>query len=143
MPYLFGTDTQTIILKQESHKLFQEFEVETGVAVKKGMPVYITGDEQVSPALNTTTTQQFIGISMHDGAAGELVTIMMKAYAIIFAEVETDSLVAGPVRIGTTDPYNATTGYVLIDDASVGATNQLGWALEGGDDGDVVRLALL
>ena len=143
MPYLFGTDTSTIILKSESHKLFQEFEVEAAVTIVKGMPVYITGDEQVSPATTSTTTQQFIGFSMHDGAAGELVTVMMKAYAIIFAECETDSLAAGPVRIGTTNPFNATTGYVLIDDDTVGATNQLGWALEGGDDGDVVRLALL
>lgn len=143
MPYLFGTDTKTIILKQESHKLFQEFEVEAAVSIKKGMPVYITGDGQVSPAIVSNTTQQFIGISMHDGDAGELVTVMMKAWAIIFAECETDSLAPGPVRIGSTNPYNGTTGYVLIDDASVSATNQLGWALEGGDDGDIVRVALL
>ena len=143
MPYLFGTDTKTIILKQESHKLFQEFEVETAVSVKKGMPVYITGDGQVSPNLVTTTTQQTIGISMHDGEAGELVTVMMKAYAIIFAECETAGLVAGPVSNGTTDPYNAVTGYVLIDDAVVTSATQLGWALEGGGDGDIVRVALL
>lgn len=143
MPYLFGTDTKTIILKQESHKLFQEFEVATGQTIYKGQPVYISGDGEVTAAGTSTTTQQVIGFSMHDGVAGELITVMMKAHAIIFAECETDSLVAGPVRIGTTAVYNATTGYVLIDDASVGATNQLGWALEGGDDGDVVRVALL
>lgn len=143
MPYLFGTDTATKILKSESHKLFEEFEVEASQTIYKGQPVYITGDGQVTPAGTSTTTQAMIGISMHDGTAGELVTVMMKAWAIIFAECETDSLAVGPVRIGSSAVYNTTTGYVLIDDASVGATNQIGWALEGGDDGDIVRVALL
>lgn len=143
MPYLFGTDTSTIVLKSESHKLFQEFEVETGQSVKKGQPVVIAGDETVQAAGIASTTQEIIGFSMHDGDAGELVTVMMKAFAILFVEVETAALVAGPVRLGTTSVYNATTGYVLIDDATVGATNQVGWAIEGGGVGDIVRLAVL
>lgn len=143
MPYLFGTETKTIVLKSESHKLFHEFEVEAAVTVKKGQPVYITGDGQVSPALVGTAANLMIGFSMHDGVAGELVTVMMKAYAIIFAECETAALVAGPVRIGSAAVYNATTGYVLIDDFTVTAANQIGWAIEGGGIGDVVRVALL
>lgn len=143
MPYSVGSETKTIILKSESQKLAHEFEVEASATIVKGMPVYITGDLQVSPNTKDTTTQQTIGIALQDGTEGELVTVKMKAYAIIFVEVETDSLAAGPVRIGTTDPYNGTTGYTLIDDDTVGATNMIGWAIEGGDDGDVVRLALL
>lgn len=143
MPYLFGTDTKTILLKHESHKLHQEFEVNTGQTVKKGQPVVIAADEKVQAAGTGSTTQQIIGISLHDGIAGELVTVMMKAYAIIFAECETNTLAAGPVRIGSSAVYNATTGYVLIDDATVTHANQLGWAIEGGDDGDIVRVALL
>jgi len=143
MPYLFGADTKTIVLKTESHKLFHEFEVEAGQEVKKGQPVIIVADEQVQPAATSSTTQQIIGFSMHDGLAGELVTVMMKAFALLFVECETDSLAAGPVRIGSAAVYNGTTGYVLIDDDTVGPTNQLGWALEGGDDGDIVRLAVL
>ena len=143
MPYLFGETSKTTILKQENHKLFQEFEVESGQTVYKGQPVVISGDNQVQAAGISSTTQQIIGISMHDGTAGELVTIMMKAYAVIFAECETASLVAGPVRVGSSAVYNGTTGYVLIDDASVTYANQIGWAIEGGNDGDVVRVALL
>lgn len=143
MPYPFGTDTKTILLKHESHKLHQEFEVNTGQTVKKGQPVVIAGDELVQPAGTGSTTQQIIGISIHDGIAGELVTIVMKAFVIIFAECETNSLVAGPVRLGSAAVYNATTGYVLIDDLSVTHLNQLGWAIEGGDDGDIIRVALL
>ena len=143
MPYLFGTDTTTIVLKSESHKLFQEFEVTTGESVKKGQPVIIAADEEIQEAGTTSTTQQIIGFTMHDGDAGELVTVMMKAYAILFVECETAALAAGPVRLGSTNVYNAATGYVLIDDDTVGATNQVGWALEGGGDGDIVRLAVL
>lgn len=143
MPYLFGETTQTIILKQESHKLFHEFEVNVGQTVYKGQPVVIAGDGLVQAAGTASTTQQIIGISMHDGVAGELVTVMMKAWAILFMECETSGLVAGPVRIGTSDVYNETTGYVRIDDASVDHNDQIGWALEGGGVGDVVRVALL
>ena len=143
MTYLFGVDTKTIVLKSESHKLFHQFEVEASQAVKKGQPVVITDDEQVQPAGTTSTTQQIIGFSMHDGDEGELVTVMMKAYAILFVQVETASLAAGPVRLGTTGVYDAGTGYVLIDDATVDHNDQLGWALEGGGVGDIVRCALL
>lgn len=143
MPYIFGDETKSKFLKLESHKLFNEFEVATGETIYQGQPVYLSGDNEVTALPTSGTTQQCIGISMHDGGEGELVTVMMKAHAIIFVECETDALAAGPVRIGTTNVYNATTGYVLIDDASVSATNMIGWAIEGGDDGDVVRLAVL
>jgi len=143
MPYLFGDTTTTTILKSQSHKLSEEFEVNTSKTVYKGQPVVIAADGKVEAAGTASTTQQIIGYSLHDGTAGELVTIVLKAYAILFVECETDSLAAGPVRLGSSAVYNATTGYVLIDDASVSATNQIGWAIEGGDDGDVVRVALL
>jgi len=143
MPYLFGINSKTTFLKTESGKLFEEFVVQATKSVKKGQPVIITGDGQIDAAAVGSTTQQVVGYSMHDGAAGVLVTVMMKAPMIIFAEIETAGLVAGPVRIGTTSPYNATSGYVLIDDASVSTTNMLGWALEGGGIGDIVRVALL
>jgi len=143
MPYLFGTDTKTIILKSESHKLFQEFEVNTGQTVYKGQPVVIADDGIVQAAGISSTTQQIIGFSMHDGVAGELITVMMKAYAIVFAECETNALAAGPVRLGSSAVYNATTGYILIDDDTVTYATQIGWALEGGDDGDIIRVALL
>jgi len=143
MPYTFGEETKTIVLKSESHKLFEEFEVNTGQTVKKGQPVVIAGNGIVQAAGIASTTQAIIGFSMHDGDAGELVTVMMKAYAILFVQCETASLAAGPVRLGSTAVYNSTDGYVYIDDASVTHLNQIGWAIEGGDVDDVVRLALL
>lgn len=143
MPYTIGSKIKSTFLKTESHKLFQEFEVNTSKAVKAGQPVVMEADEKIGPITTSSSTQAIIGIAMQDGAAGELVTVMMKAFAIIYAECETDSLAVGPVRIGSSAVYNATTGYVLIDDASVDHSNQIGWALKSGDDGDVVPVAIL
>ncbi len=143
MPYTVGSETKTTFLKLENHKLMHEFEVEDSVEVFPGQPVFISGDGQVSPILTSTGAINIIGIAMQGGVAGELVTVMMtKASAIIFMECETDSLAVGPVRTGTTNVYNGTTGYNLIDDASVVEANHIGWAIEGGDDGDVVRVAV-
>ena len=68
---------------------------------------------------------------------GELVTVMMKAFAIVWMECATDSLVAGPVTIHA-NGYNTTTGFLEVDDASVTAANMVGWALDAGDDGDLL-----
>jgi hypothetical protein len=144
MPYLFGTDTRTIILKSESHKLFEEFEVAAAQTVAKGQPVVISGNELVSPAGIAATTQQIIGISMHDAIAGELITVMVKGWAITFVECETALLVAGPVKLGGVATFNPLTGYVMIDDAAVSHLNQIGWAIEGGVAiGDIVRVIWL
>lgn len=110
---------------------------------KIGQPLVLVGDGTVEPMKIENTTQQVIGIAMQDKSETEAVTIMMKAHSVIFAECETDTLVAGPVRLGTSAVYNATTGYVLVDDATVDHNDQIGWALEGGDDGDVIKVALL
>lgn len=141
MPEPFGDTTKTLFLKSESHKLFQEFEVEAGEAVKKGQPVAIVATGDVQPAA-TASAHTIIGVSMHDGAAGELVTVMMRAYLITWCESATDSLTAGPVLVHA-NLINGTTGYVEVDDASVDTTNICGHALDDGDDGDLVRVAWL
>lgn len=234
MPYLFGTDTKTKILKSESHKLFNEFEVgpskatltvstalitgnstvvtingtaltavvfddsaaatmtalaamiESSSAVAsatvsslvitiyaadptstltvsavttggsteptwaaasdtntiyKSQPVRLQADGTIEPCINGNYKHQNIGIAMHDGLGGELVTVMMKGFAIIFAECATDSLVAGPVTIHS-NGYNTTTGYLEVDDASVTIDNLFGWALDGGDGGDLIRVVV-
>lgn len=144
MPYPLGDVTKTTFLKLESHKLFHEFEVEAAVTIYPGQPVFISGDEQVSPITTTPeATHLIIGIAMQGGTAGELITVMMKAYAIVFMQAETASLAAGAVRTGSTSVYNATDGYNYVDDASVTAANIIGWALEGGDADDVIRVAIL
>lgn len=142
MPTPFGDTTKTLFLKSESHKLFNEFEVTTGQSIKKGQPVILNAVGTVTPAGAAAAPSAVIGVSMHDGDAGELVTVMMKAYLITFAEAGTAALVAGPVKIHTT-VYNAVTGYVEVDDASVTTADICGWALDAGGDGDVIRVAWL
>lgn len=109
--------------------------------IYRGHPAVLTADGKVEPATSSHIKQKIIGISMHNSVGGEVVTIQMKAIAIVFMECATDSLVAGPVAIHA-NGRNAVTGYLEVDDASVTHLNQLGWALDAGDDGDVIRVAI-
>ena len=106
----------------------------------KGRPVVLNSDGTVAPARVDDSNHEIIGIAVIDAIEFEDVTVMMKAFVIIFAEWKADTSLAGPV---TFDAYNAVTGYNEVDDASVDTTNQWGWALDNGDNGDVTRVALL
>ena len=140
MPYLFGQDTSTIFHKSESHKLFQEFEVVAGTDIKRGQPLVLETVGTVDLAADGDGPNLIIGVAMQDADAGELVTCMMRGYAIIFCEWKAASSNAGAV---TYDAYNAVTGYVEVDDDTVSTTNMWGWALDDGEDGDIVRVVLL
>lgn len=109
--------------------------------IYKGHPVQLESDGTIRPVVAGDYRFENVGFSMHDGIDAELVTVMMKAFAIVFMECATDALLAGPVKIHA-NGYNATTGYLEVDDASVTTANMLGWALDGGDDGDVIRVAV-
>lgn len=235
MPYLFGVDTSTILLKHEGHKLHQAFTVEdnaafiildadlvslneidgtvNGVAITTvtfssshattmgllavelaslasvasatvfgthrmkivaadnaaplteitlvvtlgsaqavitpsydqnqlvmGRPVVLNIDGTVAPAQVENSNHEIIGIAIIAAIEAEDVTVQMRAYVIIFCEWKEDTSLAGPV---TFDAYNAVTGYNEVDDVSVDTTNQWGWALDAGDNGDITRVALL
>ena len=106
----------------------------------KGRPVVLNTDGTVAPARVDDSNHEIIGIAIMDAIEFEDVTVMMKAYVIIFCEWKAATSYAGPV---TFDAYNAVTGYNEVDDAAVDTTNQWGWALDDGDDGDITRVALL
>lgn len=109
--------------------------------VHLGQPVVLTSDGKLEPATSSHTKGAVIGISMHTSIGGEMATVEMKAMAIVFMECATDSLNAGPVKLHA-NGRNSSTGYMEVDDASVDHTNQIGWALDSGDDGDVIRVAI-
>lgn len=141
MPYTIGDTSKTLFLKQESHKLFEEFEVASATTIKKGMPVKVDTAGKLVPAVKAAGAQEAIGIAMQNGSAGTLVTVMMRAFSITYCEAGTASMNAGPVSLYTT-AYNSTSGYVEVDDASVDHTNQVGWALDAATSaGDIVRVA--
>lgn len=137
MPYLFGADTNTIFHKSESHKLFEEFEVVAGTNIKRGQPVVLETAGTIDAAAANDTPDLILGIAMQDADAGELVTVMLKGFVILFCEWEADSSVAGPVTLGA---YNATSGYNEVDDGTVTYINMFGWALDPGDNGEITRV---
>jgi len=235
MPYLFGVDTSTILLKSESHKLHQTFTVEDNVAfiiadadfvtsneidgtvngvaittvtfsgthattigllatelaglasvasatvvgthrikivaasnaapitevtltvtlgstqavitpsynqnqLVMGRPVVLNIDGTAAPAQVEDSNHEIIGIAINAAIEEEDVTVDMRAFAIIFCEWKAATSYAGPV---TFDAYNAVTGLNEVDDDAVDTTNQWGWALDAGGDGDITRVALL
>lgn len=109
--------------------------------IHAGQMVQLQDDGTIEPVINGNYRYESIGISMHDATGGELATIMMKAFAIVYMESATDGLLAGPVAIHS-NGFNTTTGYLEVDDNSVTAVNMVGWALDEGDNGDVIRVAI-
>jgi len=107
---------------------------------KKGMPMIFKTDGTVEPAGQDPNPFTVIGMSVHDHNAGELITVMCKGHAIIWAESQTDALVPGPVLY---DSWNYTSGFGEYDDASVTAANIAGWAIDTADDGDLIRVIVI
>ena len=140
MPNNLGTEGKSVFLKEiENHKLHQEFEVNVGQSIKRGQPVVLAGSaELVNPAGTAEANINIIGYAVHNGEAGELVTVGMRAYAIIWAEAKS-AMVPGPVKY---DSYNGTTEKNVSEDGAV-AADHTGWVLDdAAAPGDEVRVAL-
>lgn len=107
MPSTLGDVTKTrFIDPPEAHKLHVEFVVADGQAVHEGDSVVLTADGKVQAAAAATPKYKIPGVSIHDGAEKENVTIAMKAYTVVVAEANAQCD-AGPVQLGN---YNAVTG---------------------------------
>ena len=136
-----GGKSQTIYLNDvESHKLHLEFEVGTGSTVKKGSPVVLNNDGTVRPITGTTGADNtaIIGYSIHDGKAGELITVGMRAYAVVYAEAAAAQN-AGMVFAVNTAPTDA----IYTRWATAAASTMHGWALDdAAAAGDIIRVAL-
>jgi len=141
MPNNLGTEVKGVFLKEvENHKLHQEFEVQVAKSIKRGQPVILSGaGELIEEAGVGEANINIIGYAIHDGEAGELVTVGMRAYAIIWAEAQSQ-LVAGPVKY---QAYNVPTERHRFEDGAI-AANHTGWALDDAAAiGDEIRIALL
>ena len=139
MPNNLGTETESVFLKEiESHKLHQEFEA-AGV-IKRGQPVALTGvGEKVAAAGTAAANINIIGYSVHDAEAGDLITVGMRGYAIIWAEAATIG-VSGPVKY---DSFNGTTEKNVFDTDTVTAADHMGWQIDDAAAiGDEVRIVL-
>lgn len=140
----FGDKTQTIFLKGiENHKLHQEFEVATGQAVKKGQPVILNANGTVQAAGSNPDVYTIIGYSIHNGAAGELITVGMKAFVIVYASNSGNTLNAGPVAYNGMNPDVEGGLYNDFTNTST-AGKVIGWCLDQATTADDrVRVALL
>lgn len=143
---VLGNKTKTIFLKGiESHKLHHEFEVAEGATVKIGQPVKLNTTGFVVPAADDEPAVNIIGYSIHEGAAGELVTVGMKAFAIIWA-MPNGATNAGPVSYdGMNDEdglYNSFKAPTPEADAAI--ITAIGWALDQSTEVDeLIRVALI
>lgn len=139
---LLGDKTKTVFLKGiESHKLHHEFQVAAGETIKVGQPVVLNSEGEVVPAAAAAKAGTVIGYSIHEGSAGEFVTVGMKAMAIVWASPGA-ALDAGPVKyagLNTTDnTYNNFTA------ASADYSDLVGWALEDAEAADeLIRVAII
>jgi len=141
----FGEQTKSVFLKSiESHKLHQEFEVKVGVSVVQGQPLkLVAADGTVEPAGAGELNHLIIGYALQNRAAGELVTVGMKAYGIVWAQ-SLGALAAGPVMVSATAPtdpfYRAYEAVVL---ATANGADTVGWSLDAAAGvGELIRVAI-
>lgn len=140
----FGDVTETLFLKGfEAHKLHHEFSVATGVgalAVRKAMPVKLNDAGEVVPATAAEPHNNIIGYSIHNGNPGELVTIALKAYGIVYCKPNA-AVIAGPVQYAGQNTLEPEYPAVV---AAANAANLMGWALDEAEGAnDMIRLALI
>ena len=141
MPNTLGTSTLSKFhIDPEAHKLSMTFEVEAGQEVNKGDAVKLASNGNVQAADLDDERTLVIGYAMHDGVAGDDVTVVMRGYTVVNAE-STAALVAGIVKLGN---FNSGTGnreYVaggLEPDLVVGHN-----LTQAAADGDAIKVCLL
>lgn len=147
MPTSKGDITKTLFLKSESHKLGQEFTVATGQSVKKGDLARIEADGKISAvrpgSAALLSKYHCVGVILHDGEAGELVTVSCKGFMIVFGQAAANSTPAGPVKMSA--PVGASpdrlVNYATCDVATEPEL-MLGWALDAGDQNDEIRVLI-
>lgn len=143
MPATLGDVTKTVFMNDpEAHKLHLAFDVAAAQVVHIGDPVILNADGTIQLAGVAAVGHTIIGTSMHEGVAGDHVTVAMKAYCVVVAEAAADAQTAGPVKLGA---WNATTvrrAYAATTDGgTLGVT--VGHALNGADNAGEIHVALL
>ena len=141
MPETLGNTTKTVFLNEiENHKLHLEFEVAAGQTVYQGQPLVLNADGTIQGAAIGASKHLVIGYSLHDSTDGELCTVGMRAYSVIWADSES-ALVAGPVKFAG---YDGVTGYNKFEDDLVTAADAIGWSLDVATAGqERIRVALM
>lgn len=110
---------------------------ETQGKIYPGQPIVLTGSgEKVKPLAAGVSWFNAIGFSIHAGEPGELITAVMKGHAVIAALSGENSLVPGPVKVIGFDTDTQRVKYGVTSTA----TDVAGWAIDGGNTGDEIRV---
>lgn len=147
MPSTLGSTTKTRFhYGPEANKLVVEFIVEATFIVAKGDPVKLAANGKVQAIATVEPMYNVIGVALHDGVAGEFVSVAMRASSVVEAEAAAASLAAGPLQAGA---YNGTTlnrEYAALAgaDDQVKSSKMIGHNLtQVAADGDIIQVALL
>lgn len=105
-----------------------------------GMPVELNATSgKIQPVTVASHDLNCIGYAIHDAVEGELCTVALRGYAIIYAK-SASSMPYGPVKY---DSYDAVNNYSKVEDGSVTVANQMGWVLDSATAADeTVRVIL-
>jgi hypothetical protein len=148
MPATLGSATVTIFDRSEMHKMHLEFEVGAAATIYKGQLVKLDTDGTLIAASAADPREEIIGVSIHDavGADGDMCTVVVKGFVVVFAEAAAASLNAGIVQAGA---FNSTTGYQEYA-AAAGADDAAKQVVTVGinltqatSDGDVIKVMLM
>lgn len=137
MPTTFGDATPDFIFnKLTSHQITEEFTVKAANTIYKGQPVKMDPAGTIVPFVAADEDHLRIGESIHNGAAGERVTVLLKGHTIIAAQADGDT-VCGPVKYTA---YDTTTHRPKYSDSGVTGVLTQGWAIDSVLDGEVMRV---
>lgn len=123
----FGSETQRLFVKDESHKLHQGFTVETKVTA--GQPVMLHTNGKIKP-WDGVSEHTLIGISLHTSdpadtnSLNKRCTVKTRAFVIIEAEAD-GAIVTGPVKYTGVN----SAGLAKYSSASVTIDTCVGWAI--------------
>jgi hypothetical protein len=103
-----------------------------------GMQVMLNTDGTIKQ-WDGADNSAILGTALTKGSAGQMVTIAMRCYTILFA-IANEAFTPGPVKyVG----YDSATGYTKYTSVSVTDSNQNGIALDAAaGNGDIVRVAV-
>lgn len=145
MPTSLGNIAYTMFLYgPESHKLHLEFEVAATKTVYKGELVKLTTGGKITNIGAAENADAIIGIAINGGAAGEVVTVAMRGYAVLKCEAN-GAITSGPVKsnaFSTTNAHDNIEGFQVVEAATAGSDSVIGWAIEDADDEDEVWVVL-
>lgn len=138
MPYANQESSSALVHKVEMHKLNEAFEVKAATAVKAGQLVkLVAADGTIEPAASGESNLNVIGTAVMDGAAGEIITVRMKASSIVKCVAD------GSVTAGAVKTTGLSTGNLnKVSSATVTDANYIGWALSAQDDTEEIYVAL-